>query len=321
MIFFIQIFSGFFLFFFFRADGSLSFNSVQYLMMEVNYGWIFRLLHFNMVSIFFVFLFLHIFKALFYFRYRLKIVWIIGLLIFFLLILESFLGYTLIWSQISFWAATVITSLLRVIPFFGLKIIIFFWCGFYLNSFSLKFFFFLHFILPILIFFLIFFHVIFLHRYGRSTKINSSKLCKRSFFPFYWVKDFCNFFIIFLFFLFFLLFPFSLNESLSFVSVNNLVSPIHIVPEWYFLWVYAILRSFSIKWLGVFIIVFSIVIFFFLKRTILRFDLIRNFFLILFFFNFLFLTWLGFQEPIYPFVELSYFFILIYFFLLFLLNL
>lgn len=303
-------------------ERDLSFNSIQYLIIEVNRGWLIRLLHFNLVSLFFVILFLHLLKALFFFSFRLKLVWLLGLLIFLLLILEAFLGYTLIWSQISFWAATVITSLIRVIPYFGNKLIVLFWGGYYLNSFSLKFFFVIHFIMPFFIFLLIFFHLIFLHKYRRSIKLNlSSKFIKRRFYPYFWVKDLINLILLKLFFLFILFKPFSFNEALRFVFVNNLVSPVHIIPEWYFLWAYAVLRAFSIKWVGVFMMLFRVIVFFFLKKTIFYYDLLRNFIIIIFLFNFLILTWLGCQEPLIPFVDLSFLFTLFYFLLLILLNL
>lgn len=321
-IFIIQVISGLILRLYYSSESNLSFNSIQYLIIEVNKGWLIRLIHFNLVSFFFMMLFLHILKALFFFSYRLKIVWFVGLVIFLILILEAFLGYALIWSQISFWAATVITSLIRVVPVLGWKFIIFFWGGYYLNSFSLKLFFFIHFILPLLIFFFVIIHLLYLHKYGSSIVLNnSSKLIKRRFFPFFWVKDMINIVFIFLFFLFFLMYPFKFNESLSFVFVNNLISPIHIVPEWYFLWSYAILRAVSIKWLGVIMILFSIIVYFFITRNIINFDLLNKILICFFVYNFLILVWLGRQEPIFPYVDLSFFFSLIYFFILILFNL
>lgn len=317
----IQVISGVLLVLYYTVEEHLAFNSIQYLIVEVNSGWLVRLLHFNLASFFFLVLFLHLLKAMFYFRSRLKLVWLIGLLIFLLIMMEAFLGYALIWSQISFWAATVITSLIRVIPFFGRKIIVLFWGGYYLNSFSLKFFFLIHFFLPLMIFVIIFFHLFFLHKYGRSNGlINSAKINKRSFFPFFWVKDFVNLFFFLSFIFFFLLEPFKFNEFLRFVGVNNLVSPIHIVPEWYFLWAYAILRAFSIKWVGVIMILFRVLVFFLFKGKIIVNDLLRVFLVFIFFFNFLFLTWLGGQEPLFPFVDLSFWFSGSYFFLLLLIN-
>nr|YP_009122972.1 cytochrome b [Meloidogyne enterolobii]AJK90856.1 cytochrome b [Meloidogyne enterolobii] len=317
LIFLIQVFSGLLLSLYYEPSGNLSFSSIQYLMIEVNKGWLVRLIHFNMVSLFFMMIMMHMLKALFYFSYRLSKVWNLGLLIFLMLMLEAFLGYILIWSQMSFWAATVITSLISVIPIFGDRLIIFFWGGYYLNSFSLKFFFVMHFILPLLIFVLIFFHLIFLHYYSSSNNLfNSTKFNKRSFFPFYWVKDFINLIFIMFFFLFFFFNPFKFNESLSFVFVNNLVSPIHIVPEWYFLWAYAILRAFSIKWIGVLMMLLSVLVFFLLKKSKLNYDLISFVFIKFFCFNFFFLIWLGSQEPVFPFVNLSLFFSVMYFILL-----
>nr|CAD2197586.1 unnamed protein product [Meloidogyne enterolobii]CAD2203941.1 unnamed protein product [Meloidogyne enterolobii] len=155
-----QVISGLLLSLFYESRRNFSFDSIQYLIIEVNNGWLIRLIHFNIVSLFFILVILHILKALFYFRFRLK--------------------------KISFWAATVITSLIRVIPIYGKQLIIFFWRGYYLNSFSLKFFFILHFILPLIISVLVFFHLFFLHNYRRSNNLfNSSKLNKRRFFPFY----------------------------------------------------------------------------------------------------------------------------------------
>ena len=321
LIIIIQVISGLLLVLYYTVEDHLAFNSIQYLIIEVNIGWLIRLLHFNMVSFFFLILFLHLLKALFFFSNRLKLVWFTGLLIFLLIIMEAFLGYALIWSQISFWAATVITSLIRVIPFFGGKIIVLLWGGYYLNSFSLKFFFLIHFSLPVLIFIIIFFHLVFLHKYGSSNgMINSAKFNKRSFFPFFWVKDFVNFIFLVLFILVFLMEPFKFNEFLRFVRVNNLVSPIHIVPEWYFLWAYAILRAFSIKWVGVLIILFRVLVFFFLKGKLIVNDLLIRFIVFIFFFNFLFLIWLGGQEPLPPFVDLSFWFSGYYFFLLLIMN-
>ena len=321
IIFFMQVISGLLLSLFYESRRNFSFDSIQYLIIEINNGWLIRLIHFNIVSLFFILVILHILKALFYFRFRLKKVWNIGLLIFLILILEAFLGYILIWSQISFWAATVITSLIRVIPIYGKQLIIFFWRGYYLNSFSLKFFFILHFILPLIISVLVFFHLFFLHNYRRSNNLfNSSKLNKRRFFPFYWVKDFINLIFILLFFLFFLFNPFKFNESLSFVFVNNLVSPIHIVPEWYFLWAYAILRAFRIKWVGVCMILIRVIIFFSLQKRLLNYDLISYIFIKFFCLNFLILIWLGSQEPVFPFVNLSLLFSLIYFILLIIMD-
>ena len=136
-----QIVTGTLLAIYYTADRSLAFNTVQYIMYEVNYGWIFRVFHFNGASLFFVFLYLHFFKALFFNSYRLNFVWIRGLTIFLFVIMEAFIGYVLVWAQISFWASVVITSLLRVIPVYGPMLVVWIWSGFTVSGATLKFFF------------------------------------------------------------------------------------------------------------------------------------------------------------------------------------
>lgn len=305
----------------FYYSNSDSFFSVQYIIIEVNFGWFFRLFHFNIVSLFFIIIFFHFLKGLFFFSYRLKLVWFFGLLILLFLILIAFLGYVMVWAQISFWAGVVITRLLSVIPFFGLNLILFFWGAFVFGINALKFFFFLHFFFPFFLFILVFFHLFFLHFYGRTSK-NFFFLffLKKGFFPFYWFKDLINLFYLFFFFIFFLFFPFFFSDVLMFEDINFLVSPIHIVPEWYFLFAYAILRSVSNKFLGVILMLFRIIFFvFFVFLTSNKGVLdIRNkvlvFFLIL---DWFFLSFIGgsFLEP--PFLFLGLFFNFLFFFIIF----
>lgn len=314
-IFVIQILSGFLIVLFYEPVFSLAFGSVQYVMFEVNFGWFFRLLHFNGASFFFLFLYLHFFKALFYSRMKLLEVWFFGLLIFVFLIMEAFLGYTLVWSQMSFWAGTVITRLLRVVPFYGKSLVFFIWGGFGLNSGTLKFFYLIHFISPFLILLLVFFHLFFLHFYGRTRDLGfSSKFISRSFFPYYWFKDFLNLLVILFFFIFLTCFPFLLGDCLGFEDVNELVSPVHIVPEWYFLWAYAILRAIPSKILGVLVLLFSILVYFlfFLSYRPVK-DIFQKWLVFVFVFNVLFLTFLGGSEPLFPFVFLRQFFRFFYF--------
>lgn len=321
-----QVLSGLILVIFYIPSSDLAFISIQYLIFEVNFGWFFRLLHFNGASILFFFLYLHFFKAIFFASWNLYKVWSLGLIIIIFLIIEAFLGYSLVWSQISFWAATVITRLLRVIPFLGKYLVLLIWGGYSLNRRSLRFFFLIHFLLPFLILIIINFHLIYLHFYGSRINLGiSSKLTKRPFYSFFWIKDSINLIFFFLFFLFIFSFPFKLGDSLGFLIVNDLVSPVHIVPEWYFLWAYAILRAFPSKVFGVFILFFSIIIFFGFKNSYKT----KNYkFLklsvIFFIYNSLFLTWLGGAEPLFPFVGLrlifSIFFIVFSFIIWFSVN-
>lgn len=313
---------------FYEPVFTLAFNSVQYVMFEVNEGWFFRLLHFNGASLFFFFLYLHFFKALFYSSIKLIEVWFVGLFIFIFLIIEAFLGYTLVWSQMSFWAGTVITSLLSVVPVYGKGLVFFVWGGFGLNSGTLKFFYLIHFIVPFLVLVLVFFHLFFLHYYGRTRDLGfSRKFISRRFFPFYWFKDLLNLFIL-LFFLFFVTcFPFVLGDALGFEDVNELVSPVHIVPEWYFLWAYAILRAVPSKFFGVLFLLLRILVFFgFFLSYRPRKDIFQKFLVCFFIFDVVFLTFLGGLEPLFPFVGISqvfsfFYFVLVFFmFLLFFVN-
>jgi len=202
-----QILTGIYLIFFYSVDSLLSFESVENLILSGSgFGWFTRLWHFNGASLFFVFIYFHIFKALFFSSYRLKITWVRGLTIFLLLIAEAFIGYVLVWAQIRFWASVVITRLLRVIPFRGFEIVQWIWKGFTVTGGTIKFFFILHFLLPWLILVLVLVHLIFLHDSGRTSKILlHGTIEKVSFYNYYWFKDGLNVlgFILFFIFVFF----------------------------------------------------------------------------------------------------------------------
>lgn len=259
-----QILTGTFLAIYYSADRLLAFRRVQYIIYEVNFGWIFRIFHFNGASLFFVFLYLHIFKGLFFISYRLKKVWISGLTIYLLVIIEAFIGYVLVWAQIRFWASVVITSLLRVIPIWGPIIVTWIWRGFTVSGATLKFFFVLHFLVPWGILVLVLVHLIFLHSTGRTSILychgDYDKVC---FAPEYWGKDAYNILVWILFFIFSLVSPFVLGDPEIFIEADPIIRPVHIVPEWYFLFAYAILRAIPNKILGVIALLIRIVIFYF----------------------------------------------------------
>lgn len=252
MILAFQILTGTFLAFYYTADRAIAFSTVQYIMYEVNFGWVFRIFHFNGARLFFVFLYLHIFKGLFFIRYRLKKVWLSGLTLYLLIIIEAFIGYVLVWAQIRFWAAVVITRLLRVIPIWGPTIVTWIWRGFGVTGATLKFFFVLHFLVPWGLLVLVLLHLLFLHRTGRTSKLychgDYDKVC---FAPEYWGKDAYNVVIWLLFFVFSLTFPYNLGDPEMFIEADPMMRPVHIVPEWYFLFAYAILRAIPNKILGV----------------------------------------------------------------------
>ena len=323
MVLVFQIFTGTFLAFYYTADGLIAFSAVQYIIYEVNYGWIFRIFHFNGASLFFIFLYIHIFKGLFIISYRLKMVWISGLTIYLLVMIEAFIGYVLVWAQIRFWAAVVITSLLSVIPVWGPAIVMWIWSGFGVTSATLKFFFVLHFLLPWGLLVLVLGHIIFLHSTGSTSSIychgDYDKIC---FGPVYWNKDAYNMVFWLVFVLFSLVYPFSLGDPEIFIEADPIIRPVHIVPEWYFLFAYAILRAIPNKVLGVVALLISIVIFYF-------FVIINNYtsclnklnkFLV---FNFIVvsvvLSWLGQCLVEDPFTILSPLFSLLYFLLILLL--
>lgn len=318
-----QLFTGTFLAFYYSPDSVLAFNSVQYIMFETNFGWILRIFHFNGASLFFIFLYLHFFKALFFNSYRLSFVWVSGLTLFLLLIIEAFIGYVLVWAQMRFWASVVITSLLRVIPIYGNLIVTWIWRGFRVTGATLKFFFVLHFLLPWFLIVLVMAHILFLHDYGRTSKLFChGDYDKIIFYPFFWWKDGYNFIFWFLFFVFCLLLPFSLGDPEMCIEADPIISPVHIVPEWYFLFAYAILRAIPNKVFGVLALLFRILVFyffFFIKNYSRIFDKFTKILNFIFIFTAFILSWLGQCLVEVPFLFLRGAFSFLYFFIVFVL--
>nr|YP_004935178.1 cytochrome b [Ascaris lumbricoides]YP_009450156.1 cytochrome b [Ascaris ovis]AGN72546.1 cytochrome b [Ascaris sp. chimpanzee-cA]AGN72558.1 cytochrome b [Ascaris sp. gibbon-gA]APX55621.1 cytochrome b [Ascaris suum]AER26694.1 cytochrome b [Ascaris lumbricoides]ANY60153.1 cytochrome b [Ascaris ovis] len=320
-----QILTGTFLAFYYSNDGTLAFLSVQYIMYEVNFGWIFRVLHFNGASLFFIFLYLHLFKGMFFMSYRLKKVWVSGIVILLLVMMEAFMGYVLVWAQMSFWASVVITSLLSVIPVWGFAIVTWIWSGFTVSSATLKFFFVLHFLVPWGLLLLVLLHLVFLHETGSTSKLychgDYDKVC---FYPEYWVKDFLNVVVWFVFIFFSLGFPFLLGDPEMFIESDPMMSPVHIVPEWYFLFAYAILRAIPNKVLGVvslFASILVLVVFVLVNNYVSVMSKLNKFLVFVFIFVLVVLSWLGQCLVEDPFVFLSMVFSFLYFFVIFLLFL
>nr|ARV88275.1 cytochrome b [Caenorhabditis sp.] len=323
MILVFQILTGVFLAFYYTADSLMAFSTVQYIMYEVNFGWIFRIFHFNGASLFFVFLYLHIFKGLFFMSYRLKKVWMSGLTLYLLVMMEAFMGYVLVWAQMSFWAAVVITSLLSVIPIWGPTIVTWIWSGFGVTGATLKFFFVLHFLVPWGLLLLMLAHLVFLHSTGSTSNLychgDYDKVC---FLPEYFGKDAYNILTWILFFIISMVYPFNLGDPEMFIEADPMMSPVHIVPEWYFLFAYAILRAIPNKVLGVIALLMSIITFYF-------FALVNNYtsclnklnkFLVFFFIIIsIILSWLGQCVVEDPFTILSPIFSVMYFSLLYIL--
>lgn len=291
----IQIITGIILTFFFR--NSAPFDSIEYFIRNTNIGFFIRWAHINGASYIFFILFFHIFRGLYYNSFNIKITWVTGVILFVLLILISFLGYVLPFGQISFWAATVITKFVGVIPVLGPKLLIWLWTGFRVNILTLKFFFSLHFLIPFVIIVVVVIHLFRLNISSRSNPLFFfSHTSIISFFPKFIFKDFSN--IIFFFVLFFVLNYSIFFEAVNFIKANPIISPTHIKPEWYFLFAYGILRRVPDKLAGIILILFSVLCFFkfsFFKYNFLfsNFKNLNKLFFFCFFFNFLILRWIG----------------------------
>jgi len=248
-------------------------------------------------------------KACFFSSFRLKEVWGSGITILLFIIAEAFIGYVLVWAQISYWARVVITSLLSVIPFFGDIIVSFIWGGFIVSGATLSFFFTLHFLIPWILLVVVFFHIVFLHYSGSSRSLGDFSLySKLSFFPYYWGKDSYNLFILIIFIFLSLVYPFNLGDPEIFLEANSMVRPVHIIPEWYFLFAYAILRAIPNKLLGVISLLLRILFYYFFifcNNYYFQFDLIHKTIVFTLFLVLFLLTWLGQCLVEFPFVYLA----------------
>lgn len=314
----IQIISGIFISFHYRSSIEFAFISIVHINREVYFGWLIRIIHINGASMFFFLIFFHIFKNIINSSWKLKFTWISGVIILLLSIIVAFLGYVLPWGQISFWAATVITNLLSVIPYFGDIIIKWIWGRFSVSYPTLNRFFSFHFLFPFIIIIFIFFHILFLHITGSLNTINSSlNLDKIRFDPFFSVKDILGFFFFFFFIIFLILFnPFYSVDSENFIEANSIITPIHIKPEWYFLFAYAILRAIPNKIGGVIALVIRIFILIikpFQNKIKIKFSFFKKIKDFFFFFIFINLTYLGGKSVDYPFNLISFYFMVFYF--------
>nr|QAX27886.1 cytochrome b [Chilo suppressalis] len=265
----IQIITGLFLTMYYTANIELAFYSVNYICRNVNYGWLIRTLHANGASFFFICIYIHIGRGIYYESFNFKLTWMVGVIILFLLMATAFMGYVLPWGQMSFWGATVITNLLSAIPYLGNMLVNWIWGGFAIDNATLTRFYTFHFILPFIILMMTMIHLLFLHQTGSNNPLGiNSNFDKIPFHPFFTFKDLIGF-IILLFILSILTLtnPYLLGDPDNFIPANPLVTPIHIQPEWYFLFAYAILRSIPNKLGGVIALVMSILILIILPFT------------------------------------------------------
>nr|AFI23563.1 cytochrome b [Stephanitis mendica] len=258
----IQIITGLFLSMHYTANVELAFESVIQICRDVNYGWLIRNLHMNGASLFFICLYLHIGRGIYYGSYKFMEVWNIGVVIFITTMATAFLGYVLPWGQMSMWGATVITNLVSAIPYLGDSIVKWLWGGFSVSNATLNRFFTLHFIMPFIIAVMVVMHLLFLHVKGSNNPLGlNSNHDKTSFHPSFTTKDLIGAMsVILMFTLINLIEPLMLLDPENFTPANPMVTPVHIQPEWYFLFAYTILRSIPNKLGGVIAMFMSILI-------------------------------------------------------------
>lgn len=265
----IQIITGIFLAIHYTANIELAFTSVIHICRDVNHGWLLRNLHANGASIFFICLYLHVGRGIYYRSYKLIITWIAGVTLLFLVIATAFLGYVLPWGQISLWGATVITNLLSALPYLGVDLVKWLWGGFSVDNATLTRFFTLHFLMPFIVAIIVIIHLLFLHQTGSNNPLGINRnYDKIPFHPYFRIKDYIGIIIALSIFIILNLWePAILGDPENFIPANPLVTPVHIQPEWYFLFAYAILRSIPNKLGGVIAIIVSIAIIIILPFT------------------------------------------------------
>ena len=311
----IQIASGVFLAMHYSSNLSLAFDSVEHIMRDVNAGWLIRYIHANGASFFFICMYLHIGKALYYGSYKQPRVmtWVIGVIIFVLTMAIAFLGYCLVYGQMSHWGATVITNLLSAIPFIGNDIVPFIWGGFSVSNPTIQRFFALHFLLPFILAALVCMHLMALHVNGSSNPVGiTGNIDRLPMHPYFIFKDLVTVFVFILIFSLFVFYsPNSLGHPDNYIPGNPMVTPPSIVPEWYLLPFYAILRSIPDKLGGVIAMFGAILILLTLPytdRSIIRgntFKVLSKLAFFLFVFNFLLLGNLGQLHVEVPYIALG----------------
>lgn len=263
----VMILSGIFLAMHYDPNAHNAFNSVEYIMRNVNYGWFMRYLHANGATMFFIVVYIHIFRGLYYGSYKSprELLWILGVVILLLMMATAFMGYVLPWGQMSYWGATVITNLFSVFPF-GEEVVQWLWGGFSVADPTLNRFFALHYLLPFLIVGVVVLHLVALHQHGSNNPLGIERKEPRDsipFHPYYTVKDLFGLGVLALIWSYFIFFnPNFFGEPDNYIPANPLVTPPHIVPEWYFLPFYAILRSIPNKLLGVIAMFGAVIILF-----------------------------------------------------------
>nr|ABC02035.1 cytochrome b [Capra sibirica] len=306
----LQILTGLFLAMHYTSDTTTAFSSVTHICRDVNYGWIIRYMHANGASMFFICLFMHVGRGLYYGSYTFLQTWNIGVLLLFATMATAFMGYVLPWGQMSFWGATVITNLLSAIPYIGTNLVEWIWGGFSVDKATLTRFFAFHFILPFIIMALAMVHLLFLHETGSNNPTGiPSNTDKIPFHPYYTIKDILGATLLILALMLLVLFtPDLLGDPDNYTPANPLNTPPHIKPEWYFLFAYAILRSIPNKLGGVLALALSILILVLVpflhtsKQRSMMFRPISQCMFWILVADLLTLTWIGGQPVEYPYI-------------------
>jgi len=322
----IQLLTGIFLAMHYTPHIDYAFNSVEHIMRDVNNGWLIRYLHANGASMFFIVVYCHIFRGLYFGSYikPRESLWCSGVFIFLLMMGTGFMGYVLPWGQMSFWGATVITNLASAIPLVGPSIVEWLWGGFSVDNATLNRFFSLHYLFPFIIVGLVLVHLALLHESGSNNPLGITKGSSViSFYPYLYVKDLFAFLILIFSFSFLIFyFPNFLGHTDNYIPANPLVTPPHIVPEWYFLPFYAILRSIPDKLGGVLAMLAAILVLLllpFINFSNIRSNKFRPLFAFTYWFlvtDFAILGWIG-QKPVEtPFIEVGMLATFLYFFIL-----
>ncbi len=253
----IMIVTGIVLAMYYTPNATMAFDSVERIMRDVNYGWLIRYIHMNGASMFFLIVYIHLFRGLYYgsYKYPRELLWMLGVVILLLMMATAFMGYVLPWGQMSYWGATVITNLFSAIPIFGQKIVTLLWGGFTVGNPTLNRFFSLHYLLPFVIVAVVGLHLVALHQHGSNNPLGiDSKGPQDSipFHPYYTIKDLFGLMVFLIFFSIFVFYmPNALGDPQNYIPANPLQTPPDIVPEWYFLPFYAILRSMTFDVLGI----------------------------------------------------------------------